>query len=99
MADVAISRVALDAAGKLRVYPRPPNVDYAFIWRDASSVRWDESDRSLHVLPVDGFEVADEFGQILKAVNNEYGDRLIVDDATVFAVPTYAEGKLRESAG
>jgi hypothetical protein len=99
MGDVAISRIALDAAGKLRVYPRPPNVDYAFIWRDASSVRWDEADRSLCVLPVDGFALVDELRQIIKSVNGEYGDRLIVDDSTVFAVPTEAESKLREAAG
>lgn len=97
MGDVAVSRIALDGAGKLRVYPRAPNADYAFIYRDSSSVRWDESDRSLYVLPVDGFDVVDELRQIIKAVHGEYSDRLIVDDATVFAVPADAERKLRES--
>jgi hypothetical protein len=99
MGDVAISRIALDATGKLRVYPRPPNVAYPFIYRDASSVRWDETDRSLYVLPVDGFSVVDELRQIKKAVNGEYGECLVVDDSTVFAVPPEAERKLREAAG
>jgi hypothetical protein len=99
MGDVAITRIAFDAVGKLRVYPRPPNADYSFIYRDASSVRWDETDRSLYVLPVDGFTVVDELRQILKAVNGEYGEYLVVDDSTVFAVPANVESKLRESAG
>lgn len=99
MGDVPISRIAVDAIGRLRVYPRPTNVDYEFIWRDASSVRWDATDRSLYVLPVDGFTIIDEFRQIRNAVKGEYGDSLVVDSSTNFAVPAEAESKLRESAG
>ena len=99
MGHVAISRMALDATGKLRVYPRPPNVDYSLIWRDSSSVRWDATDCSLYVLPVDGFSVGDELRQIIKAVKGEYGDSLVVDDSTIFTVPTEVESKLKESAG
>jgi hypothetical protein len=97
MGNVSISRIALDAAGKLRVHPRPINVDYAFIWRDASSVRWDEADRSLYVLPVDGFTIVDELQQILKAVNGEYRDSLLIDESTIFDVPVEVEIKLRKS--
>jgi hypothetical protein len=98
MSNVAISRIALDAAGKLRVYSRATSPDYAFIWRDASSVRWDETDRSLYVLPVDGFTVIDELRQIVRAVEGEYRDSLFVDDSTAFAVPLDLESKLREVA-
>jgi hypothetical protein len=95
MGDVAISRMAFDAAGKLRVYPRPTNIDYAYIWRDASSVRWDEIDRSLYVLPVGGFNVVDELRQIIKAVKGEYGDSLFIDGSTIFDVPLETACRLR----
>lgn len=96
MGKVAISRIAQDATGRLRVYPWAEEVDYAFIWRDASSVRWDESDRSLYVLPVEGFTLVDEMRQILRAVEGEYGDTLIVDPATIYAVSTEMKSKLRD---
>jgi hypothetical protein len=98
MSEVAISRIALDTAGSLRVYPRPASVDYEWIWRDASSVRWDEADRSLYVLPVDGFTAVDEFRQIIKAVKGEYLDSLFVDESTDFAVRAELAGELREIA-
>ena len=98
MGDVGISRIALDEAGRLRVYPRLNSRDYAFIYRDASSVRWDEADRSLYVLPVDGFTVVDEHRQIIKAIKGEYGDSLFVDESTVFAVRPEVADELREIA-
>jgi len=62
--------------------PRFP--DYAFVYRDASSIRWDSTDYELYCLPVDGFTLADEFAQIRSAVLNEYGDNLMLIANTVF---------------
>ena len=94
MDNVVIQRIAFDTDGRLRVYPS--GGDYSFIWRDASSVRWDDDDRSLYVLPVKDFTIADDFNQIVKAVRGEYGTRLVVDETTVFDVPETTQAELRK---
>lgn len=88
----------MDAKRLLRVYPRTMNSDFASIWRNASSVRWDESDQSLYVLPGTGLSVVDEFRQIVGAVEAEYGDRLMVNESTLFAVGPEVAEKLRNAA-
>jgi hypothetical protein len=89
----------MDTAGRLRVYPRLiGNKNYSFIWRDASSMRWDDVDRFLYVLPVDDFDAADELRQIVRAVKGEYGDYLFTDSSTEFAVPDDVVCRLREFA-
>lgn len=98
MSNVAISHIDLDVAGKLHVHPRPINVGYTFIWRDASSVRWDESERILYVLSIRDFNVIDELRQILNAVKREYGDTLFCDKFTTFNVPAELESELRQIA-
>jgi hypothetical protein len=97
MNDVEISHIALDSAGRLRVHPRPASVEYAHIYRAASSVRWDTADRCLCVLPVDGFTVIDELRQIIAAVASEYGDSLYIDDSTVLAVEPQVADQLRNA--
>jgi hypothetical protein len=95
MRAIAIQRVDLDSQNRLGVYPS--DGDYSFIWRDASSVRWDAAAKRLFVLPVDGFSNTDEFLQIIKAVKNEYGIILVMDDSTLFDVPDALAHELRGS--
>lgn len=92
---VIIRRIALDPGGRLRVYPSGDG-DYSYIWRDASSVRWDSEDHSLYVLPVKYFTLADDLNQIIKAVRGECGTQLVTDTTTVFDVPPEMTPQLRK---
>jgi hypothetical protein len=56
MSEVAVQNLRLDSDGRLRLRPSCPSA-YPYIYRDASSVRWDESSRELYVLEVPGFDV------------------------------------------
>jgi hypothetical protein len=86
--SVTTKRIILDASGRLRVYPDLiPTANYDWIYRDASSVRWNDADRSLHVLPVDGFTPVDELNSIVSAVEREYGEHLVINAETIFDVP------------
>jgi hypothetical protein len=96
MSIVAIDRIALDSSGRLRVYPRLAGAGYDYIYRDATSVRWDTSDRGLYVLPVDGFTPLDEFNQIISAVAREYRDSLVIEESSILDIPTELVEKLRE---
>ena len=100
MRQVLIDRIFLDAGGRLRVRPRPPEApNYAFIYRDASSVRWDAADRVLYMLPVEEFTPAQEFTRILSAVQREYGHPLVIDSSTTLDVPGElpANGELKKT--
>jgi hypothetical protein len=83
MSEVAIQYVRLDSDGRLRLRPSGPST-YPYIYRDASSVRWDERNRELYVLEVPGFDVPAEFKQIIAAVAREYGDRLVLSPLTEY---------------
>jgi len=93
MNNVIINRIELDDAGHLRIYPGMEKKGYEYIWRSASSVRWDAVDHSLFVLPIDGFTLFDEFLQIVSAVESEYDDRLLIDSGTHL----YVDGELAKS--
>lgn len=86
MSNMAIELVRVDAVGNLRLRPATPSRfdDYRFVYRDSSSIRWDETLFELYCLPIKRFSLVDEFRQIQAAVFNEYGDRLIVTAKTVF---------------
>ena len=86
MSNVAIESMRVDVVGHIRLRPATPSRfdDYRFIYRDSSSIRWDETLFELYCLPVKGFSLVDEFRQICAAVSNEYGDLLIFTAETVF---------------
>lgn len=90
---VIIRRIALDAEGRLRVYPSGDD-DYSYIWREAMSVRWDKADRSLYVLPVKYFTLADDLNQIIKAVREGCRTQFVMDESTVFDVPEERRAEL-----
>jgi hypothetical protein len=85
MSEVIIQQVRLDANRRLRLRPTlSQSSDYKFIWRNASSVRWDELTGELYVLDVPEFTPVDEFKQIIRAVAREYRQQLIVSSTTVY---------------
>jgi len=86
MRQVPIQRMHLDANGRLRLQPDElPDGGYEWIYRDASSVRWDADKQELYMLEVPGFTPEREFNQIISAVQREYGQNLLLTDSTVFA--------------
>jgi len=96
MPVITIERARLDANGQLRLKPAgQPAFEYSYIWRSASSVRWDGAAAEFYVLPIDGFTPTHEWRQILSAVKSEFGLLLEIADATVFEnVPPTLEATL-----
>src|SRR5262245_19667062 len=85
MKIAVVESVWLDESGNLRVRANSPVFpDYALIYRDASSVRWDEKTASLFVLPGVGLSSKDAFRHIASAVKREYGDSLVINKSTTF---------------
>lgn len=81
--EVEIEEIAIDGDGHLLVRPRlPAEDDFAFIWRDASGIRWNETARALVAAEPQRWEGFNLYKQILAAVQSEYGKRLIVTAAT-----------------
>jgi hypothetical protein len=97
MREVIIQRVSLDPHRRLRLRPAlsPPSA-YDHI-RD-TSVRWDGLCGEFYVHDVPEFSNVDEFKEIIAAVSREYGDKLILSAATVYAdIPSALIAALRES--
>ena len=86
MPDVDIQVIRKDTSGHLRVRPaRPaPWNDYAFIYRTATCVRWDNATFELFINSDQPCSLFDEFARIRNAVFNEYGDSLIVNASTIY---------------
>lgn len=83
MAQIEIKEIIIDAEGRLFVRPGlSPSEDFAFIWRDASGVRWNEAVRGLTAAEPARWEYFDLYRQILAAARNEYGKCLIVTART-----------------
>jgi hypothetical protein len=82
MSEVLVQSIAVDSRGRLRV--QLANSSYGYIWRDASSVRWDDSTSELYVLHVPGFDALAQFKQISSAVKREYGDHLVLSSSTKY---------------
>ena len=84
MRKIKIEAIMAGPDGRLRIKPcLPPDKDYQYIWRDASSVRWDAGSLCLFALDIRGFEFGAYLRQIVAAVKSEYGDDLTVTSSTV----------------
>jgi hypothetical protein len=83
MREVAIQKIYVDPNGRVRLRPTP-TVDYSFIWRDATSVRWDSSTGELYVLEIPCLDAIAEFKKMKEAVKREYGDELILLPSTEY---------------
>jgi hypothetical protein len=99
MREVIIQQVGLCSSGRLRLRPtRSRPSGYNYIWRDASSVRWDDVTSELYVHVVSEFTLQDEFKLMIAAVAREYGDQLILSPATVYVdLPSDMVTALRET--
>ena len=97
--EVIIQQVGLDSNHRLRLRPATlRSAGYDYIWRDASSVRWDGLNGEFYVHEAPEFTPLDEFKQIVAAVAREYGETLIFSPSTVFVdVPSSLITALRES--
>lgn len=103
--EIIIQQVSLDPNHRLHVRPILPNSppsdyksDYRFIFRDASSVRWDEGSGELYVQHDAPGTPLNEFKLIVAAVAREYGDQLVLSPSTVYVdVPSDMVAALRES--
>ncbi len=100
MQEVIIQRVGLDPHRRLRLRPTPTRPSgYNYIYRDASSVRWDGLCGELYVHDAPEFSTVDEFQLIVAAVAREYGDQLVLSPSTVYVdISTDVIAALREAA-
>jgi hypothetical protein len=82
--EAPVDSIRLDAE-QLRVRPANDSLgDYTAVYRDASSVRWDEQSREFYVLPSARLDTVGQFKQILGAVQREYGRILRITPETRF---------------
>jgi hypothetical protein len=82
---VIIQQVSLDVYRRLRVRPSPTRPGgYGYIWRDATSVRWDELKGELYVKDNLEFTPVTDFNRIVSAVAREYGDELVLSASTAY---------------
>ena len=100
MGQVAIVEIGINTEGRLYVKPAlSPTKDYAFIYRDATSVRWAADRRSLYVLSTLQAPATDDWRRIRAAVEREYGDRLILTpDTKCASIPADIEQELRNAS-
>jgi hypothetical protein len=97
MRKVAIKEIKMSAAGSLVVVPDlRPGEDFAFIYRAAMEVTWDEAARALSSpLPrPGGWSHVEWFRQILRAAADEYGTALLIDSGTKWSVPADVRGSI-----
>ena len=85
VASSLITRVFRHSDGGVRVEVHSTHwTTFEYIYRDGSSVRWDEASASFYVIPSARLSPADSFRQILKAVQSEYGEILKLAESTQF---------------
>ena len=96
MKELAISRFATDASNRLRVYVRVPFGSEEFVYRHASSVRWDRHEQCFYCLPVDAWTIVEEFLHIREAVARELGCTLTIDHLTRLDLPSVAASELMQ---
>jgi hypothetical protein len=92
-----IEEIGLDARGHLFVRPLAASAnEFAYVWRDASGIRWDSELRRLHAAEPARWEAIDLYKQIVAAVHREYGIQLHITTSTICAqVPEDLQRSLR----
>jgi hypothetical protein len=76
-----IAEIGIDAENRL--YVRPKQTTYPFIYRAAMGVHWDPGRQVLHGDAPRELSHAAWFRQILGAVRDEYGTNLTISSGTV----------------
>jgi hypothetical protein len=90
-----IEEIGLDSHGCLYVRPVTTNAnEFAYIYRDASGVRWSNEVRALHAAEPERWEPTALYLQIIDAVRREYGIQLLIKPETRW---TCIPGELRAS--
>lgn len=99
MGEIIIQQVSLAPNGRLRLRPTPSwKSGYSYVWRDASSVRWDDHTGELYVDVVSEITSLDEFKLMVAAVAREHGQHLVLSPVTVYVdVPNSVVAALREA--
>jgi hypothetical protein len=83
---VPVEEIGLDGHGYLFVRPAGATADqFAYIWRDASGIRWDSELRVLQAAEPRRWEPTGLYQQILVAVHREYGVLLHTTPSTVWS--------------
>ncbi|WP_176693282.1 hypothetical protein [Arenimonas terrae] len=77
-----ISRVEIDSSGRLCVWPAA--TDFAYIYRAAMEVHWDEQGQFLYSPPPRAWSYTDWFAQIVAATKDEYGCDLRITSQTTW---------------
>lgn len=82
---ILIAAVSIDDAGQLSVLPQlGPSENYAFIYRAAMGVKWDPALHSLVAPTPKEWSYLDWFKQIIAAVDDEYGQHLVLSYDTLW---------------
>jgi len=101
MRELPADEVAIDTVGRLIVRPAlAPGEDFAFIYRAAMEVAWDQAGQAL-VTPIPReWSSARWFNQVADALRNEYGRRLVVNAHTRWSnVPPAAREEIEARFG
>ena len=75
-----IKDIWIDNTGRLCI--RPKSEKFEYIYRSAMGIYWDSSELFLYPRIIGSWSPADWFRQILKAVADEYGCKLILTSRT-----------------
>lgn len=99
MEQTEIAEIAIDDTGKLNVTPRlPPGRTLELIYRAAMGVRWNADRQCLLPVEVISWNHVQWFGQIVAAVADEYGMRLILAASTRWRdVPAEVRTRIEDS--
>lgn len=65
MKKILIDKVSIQEDGKLRIYPQVTSSDYQYIYREASGVYWDQSEKCFFSPVPKEWDYKDWFGQIV----------------------------------
>jgi hypothetical protein len=101
MRTIRVAEIRIDGVGRLLVVPElPPGEDLGFIYRAAMEIAWDGS---LHALASpaprsEGWSHLDWFGQIVRAVADEYGASLVVGPGTKWLVPEALRREIEQAS-
>ena len=80
---LAVESIAIDSEGRLLVRPHISKPkDYSLIWRDASGIRWDNTEKAFVAYEPTRWEHLPLLKQIVQAAFNEYGELLFVTEDT-----------------
>ena len=82
---INIEDVSLRGDGFLFVRPAlPEGSDYQHIYRAANGIRWSPDLRALQPYELGSSSPAFWFQRMIEAVKNEYGDELVLSEATTW---------------